>query len=68
MVQKKPGAIAFTRMPTFEKCTASHCVKLDIAAFAPEYAGIFVSGVNAFIDEILRIEQPSLPIIWRANA
>ena len=44
-VEKKPGAIALTRMPILEKCTASHCVKLEMAAFAPEYAGILVSGV-----------------------
>ena len=34
--EKKPGAMAFTRMPTLEKCTASHCVKFDTADFAPE--------------------------------
>ena len=44
-VPQKPGAMALTRMPILEKCTASHCVKLEIAAFAPEYAGILVSGV-----------------------
>ena len=35
-VTKKPGAMALTRMPVLAKCTASHCVKLLIAAFAPE--------------------------------
>ena len=34
--EKKPGAIALTRMPALEKCTASHWVKLDTAALAPE--------------------------------
>ena len=27
--------MALTRMPILEKCTASHCVKLEMAAFAP---------------------------------
>ena len=36
LVAKKPGAMALTRMPTLEKCTASHWVKLVTAAFAPE--------------------------------
>ena len=66
-VEKNPGAMAFTRIPTLEKCTASHCVKFDTAAFAPEYAGIFVSGVNAFILEIFKILQPSFPIICFAK-
>ena len=35
-VEKKPGAIAFTLIPTLLKWTASHCVKLEIAALAPE--------------------------------
>ena len=43
--EKKPGAMALTRMPTLEKCTASHWVKFETADFAPEYAGILVSGV-----------------------
>ena len=42
LVTKKPGAIALQRMLQGAKCTASHCVKLDIPAFAAEYAGIFV--------------------------
>ena len=36
LVTKKPGAMALTRMPAGAKCTASHCVKFEIAAFAPE--------------------------------
>ena len=67
-VLKKPGAMAFTRMPTLLKCTASHCVKLLIAAFAPEYAGIFVSGVYAFILDIFIILQSFLSTISRANS
>ena len=62
-VEKKPGAMALTLMPTFEKCTASHWVKLDIAALAPEYAGILVRGVYAFIEEMLMMLQPSRPTI-----
>ena len=62
-VEKNPGAIALTRIPTFEKCTASHCVKLEIAAFAPLYAGIFVRGVYAFIEEMFKILHPLLPTI-----
>ena len=54
-VAKKPGAMALTRMPIFEKWTASHMVKLDTAAFAAEYAGIFVRGQKEFIDETLMI-------------
>ena len=60
------GGFSAYRTPTLEKCTASHCVKLEIAAFAAEYAGILVSGVNAFIEEIFRILQPPRKI-W-ANA
>ena len=45
LLTRKPGAIAFARMPVPAKCVASHCVKLLMAAFAPEYAGIFVSGM-----------------------
>mgnify|MGYP002509191107 CR=1 FL=1 len=41
--------------------TASHLVKLETAAFAPEYAGILVSGLNAFIEDILIILQPLPP-------
>src|ERR1017187_1454392 len=33
--RKKPGARALTRTPPFEKCTASHRVKLLTAALAP---------------------------------
>src|SRR6187431_2770448 len=62
-VKKNPGAKAFTRIPTFEKWTASHCVKFDTAAFAPLYAGIFVKGVNAFIEDIFKMLQPFLPIM-----
>ena len=36
LVTKNPGAMALTRMPALEKCTASHCVKFEMAAFAPE--------------------------------
>lgn len=57
-VAKKPGAMAFTRMLQFAKCTASHCVKFETAALAPLYAGIFVSGVNAFIEEIFTMQPP----------
>ena len=35
-VEKNPGAMALTRMPTLEKWTASHWVKLLMAALAPE--------------------------------
>ena len=55
---KKPGAIALTLMPSLAKCTASHSVKLDMPAFAALYAGILVSGVNAFIDEMLMMFPP----------
>ena len=67
-VEKNPGAIAFTLIFILEKCTASHCVKLDTAAFAPLYAGILVSGVYAFILEILSTLQPFLPSISLANS
>ena len=50
--------MAFTRMLQFAKCTASHCVKFETAALAPLYAGIFVSGVNAFIEEIFTMQPP----------
>ena len=43
-VEKNPGAIAFTRIPTSAKWTAINSVKFLTAAFAAEYAGIFVSG------------------------
>ena len=33
---RKPGAIALQRMPEPAKCVASYCVKLEMAAFAPE--------------------------------
>ena len=33
-VEKKPGAMAFTRMPAPAKCTASHWVKLETPALA----------------------------------
>ena len=33
---RKPGAIALHRIPVPAKCVASHCVKLEIAALAPE--------------------------------
>src|ERR1019366_2854132 len=33
-VRKKPGAMALTRTPVFEKCTASHWVKLLTPALA----------------------------------
>ena len=46
------------RMPQGAKCTASHSVKLDIPAFAALYAGILVSGVNAFMDEMLMMFPP----------
>lgn len=36
LVEKNPGAMALTRIPTLEKCTASHWVKLVMAALAPE--------------------------------
>ena len=36
LVTKKPGAIALQRILVCAKCTASHFVKLEIAAFAPE--------------------------------
>ena len=52
---KKPGAIALTLMPACAKCTASHWVKLDTAAFAALYAGILVRGLKAFIEEMLRM-------------
>ena len=67
LVKKKPGAIAFTRMPTFAKCTASHCVKFEIAAFAPLYAGILVRGVKAFIEEMLMIMPSFASAISLAN-
>ena len=44
--------MALQRMPVPAKWVASHWVKFDIAAFAPEYAGIFVRGVYAFILDI----------------
>lgn len=37
--------MALQRILLPAKCVASHWVKLEIAAFAPEYAGIFVNGV-----------------------
>ncbi|MCY1464526.1 hypothetical protein D9M71_825590 [compost metagenome] len=43
-VIKNPGAMALTRKPASAKCTAIHCVKLLIAAFAALYAGTFVIG------------------------
>ena len=36
LVTKKPGAMALTRIFCPAKCTASHCVKLETAALAPE--------------------------------
>lgn len=33
---RKPGAIALQRIPVPAKCVASHCVKFETAAFAPE--------------------------------
>ena len=59
--------MAFTRIFSFAKCTASHSVKFVTAAFAAEYAGILVSGRYAFIEEILSTEQPFLPIISAIN-
>ena len=35
-VRKKPGAMAFTRTPACEKCTASHCVMFETPALAAE--------------------------------
>ena len=58
LVTKKPGAIAFTRMPDFAKYTASHCVKLDMDAFAPLYAGIRVRGRYAFMLDMLMMFPP----------
>ena len=48
---QKPGHNGVHADVAFAKCTASHCVKFETAALAPLYAGIFVSGVNAFIEE-----------------
>ena len=67
LVEKNPGAMALTRIPDLAKCTANHCVKLDTAAFAALYAGIFVSGVNAFIEEIFKMVDPGLSIMSLAK-
>ena len=42
---RKPGAMALARMPPPVKWVASHRVKLLMAAFATESAGILVSGM-----------------------
>src|ERR1035437_5146473 len=47
--------MAFTLTPVLARWTASHWVKLLTAAFADEYAGIFVRGLKEFIDEMLII-------------
>lgn len=57
--------MALTRMPTPDMWVQSHCVKLLIAAFAALYAGIFVSGLNAFMDEMLMTVPPPLSAISR---
>ena len=56
MVEKKPGAMALTRIPISAKCTAIHSVKFFTAAFAALYAGILVSGRNAFIEVTITMQ------------
>ena len=55
------------RIPVPAKCVASHCVKLEIPAFAAEYAGIFVRGVYAFMEDTLRIQPDFFSTISFAN-
>src|SRR5690625_2347557 len=69
LVARKPGAIPLTLTPVFESYTLSHWVKFVTEDFAPLYAGIFVSGVYAFMDEILMtvacsFVAMSLPKTW----
>ena len=63
----KPGAMAFTLTPAGAKWTASHCVKLFTEALAAEYAGILVSGLKEFIDEIFTIAPDFFPVISDAK-
>lgn len=62
LATKPLGAIALQRILQRAKCTASHWVKLEIPAFAVLYAGILLSGLYPFIDEILMILPPVFTI------
>ena len=51
--------MAFTpEFPAAAKYAASHIVRFDSADFAALYAGIFVSGRKAFIDETFTTHPP----------
>jgi len=57
LVIKKPGAIAFTRIPTFARCTASHSVKLFTDAFVLKAEALQASAIICESPQKVNIPQ-----------
>ena len=58
--------MAFTLIPTLEKC-GKPLREIGYGGFGTRICGILVNGVNAFIEDMFIIVQPSLPTISSAN-